>query len=687
MKKLIHFCLLVVLVTSCSTDHRIIDNPYIESATSQIYDVTRVELSDTATVVHLEAHYLPGWWIMPLRAMCLRVDGEKYTATRLEGANFDERFWMHPDGHAPMIATFPPIPKGAKAMDLFNGYYEIGTERLFGIDLTGRKRTPKYHKDLPRKFRKPIDKGEVELPELSYKVGESEMRLHLLGYRDSLMDNRVEIVVKNIFDDEVVYYSTVDTEGNLSFRMPLYGTSLIQIGYLGSYNRFHFYIGASHNNMPAHERIYHLYIDPGEVTDVYIDLTKRGEWLRNRRNGVCTYDMGIYTSGRYAEVNRQMNSLPYQVFMDPLPRLHNFVDYRVSTEEYIAQVTKCYHECRDSIASAKDLTPLQKRISTVQLNEEYVSYAANPEGVLMGNFCRGGGRNYGRHQWPDSVKMAEFTLEQRRDMVREMGLSGELSILEQLADTQLARVCSFDELGYKFDFYNDVANAHWPYRTIIRHKQLDSVSVKRIKEIKTKEVVTLLNDMITEDQKQVVEAAESVVFEPTPQGEAKEVFDAIVARHKGKVVVLRNWYNFNFSDFSSLHEMRREADLRRETSEQGVVWIDLNYAYPYEMKDPARLASIKRIMMETTDGLHYILPVDHVLDLFLLIDKESKYRNGPMPRYYIVDKQGNAEPQVINIYGNRYSDDDYNGVRDTDRLRRIIEEKLQQDYSTIQVNS
>ncbi|MBE6214432.1 MAG: hypothetical protein E7131_07140 [Rikenellaceae bacterium] len=677
MKKLIHFCLLVVLVTSCSTDHRIIDNPYIESATSQIYDVTRVELTDTATIVHLEAHYLPGWWIMPLRAMCLRVDGEKYTATRLEGANFDERFWMHPDGHAPMIATFPPIPKGAKAMDLFNGYYEIGTERLFGIDLTGRKRTPKYHKDLPRKFRKPIDKGEVELPELSYKVGESEMRLHLLGYRDSLMDNRVVIVVKNIFDDMGVYYSTVDTEGNLSFRIPLYGTSLIQIGYLGAYNRFHFYIGASHNNLPAHERIYHLYIDPGEVTDVYIDLTKRGEWLRNRRNGVCTYDMGIYTSGRYAEVNRQMNNLPYQVLMDPLPRLHNFIDYRVSTEEYIAHVTKCYHECRDSIASAKDLTPLQKRISTVQLNEEYVSYAANPEGVLRGNFCWGGGRNYQYYsKLPDSVKLAEFTLEQKRGMVREMGLTGDLSVLEQLADIKLARVCTVDELGYKFDFYNDVAHARRPYRMIIQHKQLDSVSVERIKEIKTKEVVTMLNDMITEDQKQVVEAAESVVFEPTPQGEAKEVFDAIVARHKGKVVVLRNWYYSGFSDFPSLHEVRREVDLRRETSEQGVVWIDLNYTYPYEMDDPSRLAGIKRIMMETTDGLHYILHHGHALDIFLLIDKESEHRRGPMPQYYIVDKQGNAEPQAINIYGNRHTDEDYNGVRDTDRLRRIIEEKL-----------
>ena len=139
---------------------------------------------------------------------------------------------------------------------------------------------------------------------------------------------------------------------------------------------------------------------------------------------------------------------------------------------------------------------------------------------------------------------------------------------------------------------------------------------------------------------------------------------------------MRNWYYVDFSDCPSLHEMRREADFRRQTSEQGVVWIDLNYIYPYEMEEPSVLAGIKRIMMEATDGLHYILPVKQALDIFLLLDKESEHRRGPMPQYYIVDKHGNVEPQAIDIYGNRYSDEDYNGVRDTDKLRNKLREKL-----------
>ncbi len=570
MKKFTTLLLLALVLSSCNDSHRIIDNPYIESANSNIYDVTRVELSDTATVVHIEAHYLPGWWIMPLRAMCLRVDGEKYTATKLEGANFDERFWMHPEGHAPMIATFPPIPKDAKQMDLFNGYYEISTDRLFGIDLTGKKRARKYHKDLPRKFRKPIATGEVELPELSYAIGESEMRLHLLGYRDSLMDSRVELWVRDIFDERL-YYSDVDAEGNLSFRMPLYGTSLVDIGYMDTYQH-----GVYHNSVTDAKR-YSVYVEPGEVTDVYIDLTKRGEWLRNRRNGLHTYDMGLYTSGRYAEVNRQINSLPYQVKMDPQPMLNNFVDYRMTTDEYISHVKARYHECRDSIANARDLTPMQKRYSVAQLNEEYAMYAMDPVGFLYSNFRLGGGRNYQGRYLPDSVKLAEFDIQHTADMVREMNLKAEdLSIFEQRIHTNISRACSHEEIGYAFDFFTDLySNVYYTvYNKIMYWKQLDPADIEKIDRVKNKALVDMLRAMIAEKQQRAVTVAENVVFEPTPEGSAKEIFDAIMAPHKGKVVVMCQRHLIG-DERSELNDVRKFAQLRRETSEQDVVWIDL----------------------------------------------------------------------------------------------------------------
>lgn len=667
MKKFINLLLLTLVVSSCNDSHRIIDNPYVESANSNIYDVTRVELSDTATVVHLETYYLPGWWIMPLRAMCLRVDGEKYTATKLEGANFDERFWMHPDGHAPMIASFPPIPKDAKQMDFFNGYYEVSTDRLFGIDLTGKKRARKYHKDLPLKYRKPIAKGDVKLPELSYAIGESEIRLHLLGYRDSLMDSRVKIGVRDIFDKRL-YYSNVDAEGNLSFRMPLYGTSLVEIGYMDAFRHENYFLSATD------ARIYSVYVEPGEVTDVYIDLTKRGEWLRNRRNGLHTYDMGLYTSGRYAEVNRQINSLPYQVRMDPRPILHNFVDYRMSTEDYISHVKARYHECRDSIANARDLTPMQKRYSVSRLNDEYAMYAMDPVGFLFNNFRLGGGRNYHGIHLPDSVKLAEFNLGHTADMVREMNLKADdLSIFEQMSRTNISVACCHEEFGYAFDFFAEVRlNIFDVYKKIINWRQLEPADIEKINGVKNKALVDMLRAMIAEKQQRAVTVAENVFFEPTPEGSAKEMFDAIMAPHKGKVVVMRQRHLIR-NEREELNDVRKFSQLRRETSEQGVVWIDLCWSRPTDFGYTPSLAALKSALLESSESLHYMLPAE----------KEREMRNaiaegydGSYPHYYIIDRQGNVEPYSSYPYGNVQTGSTTDGIRVTDKLRRKIQEKL-----------
>lgn len=669
MKKFTTLLLLTLVMSSCNASHRIIDNPYIESANSNIYDVTRVELSDTATVVHIEAHYLPGWWIMPLRAMCLRVDGEKYTATKLEGANFDERFWMHPEGHAPMIATFPPIPKDAKQMDLFNGYYEISTDRLFGIDLTGKKRARKYHKDLPLKYRKPIAKGEVELPELSYAIGESEIRLHLLGYRDSLMDSRVGLCVRDIFDERL-YYSDVDAEGNLSFRMPLYGTSLIEIGYMDAFNN------GRNNRLITDAKKYSVYVEPGEVTDVYIDLTKRGEWLHNRRNGLHTYDMGLYTSGRYAEVNRQINSLPYQVTMDPQPVLHNFVDYRMSTDEYISHVKARYHECRDSIANARDLTPMQKRYSVFLLNVEYTTYAADPVGFLYSNFRWGGGRNYQGRYLPDSVKLAEFDIKHTADMVREMNLKAEdLSIFEQRTHTNIARMCCYEEYGYAFDFFTELYfSALGVYHKIMRWEQLEPADIQKIDEVKNKALVDMLRAMIAEKQQRAATVAENVVFEPTPEGSAKEIFDAIMAPHKGKVVVMCQKHLIS-DERSELNDVRKFSQLRRETSEQGVVWIDLCWDMATSYGGTPSLAVLKSALLESPESQHYILPAEKEREMRLAI---AEGYDGMYPHYYIVDRQGNVEPYSSYPYGNVWTGTHPDGIRETDKLRRKIQEKLKE---------
>ena len=96
MKKFINLLLQTLVVSSCNDSHRIIDNPYVESANSNIYDVTRVELSDTATVVHLETHYLPGWWIMPLRLKSIRFSRTLRRFSILIRRQMPIAIWLRP---------------------------------------------------------------------------------------------------------------------------------------------------------------------------------------------------------------------------------------------------------------------------------------------------------------------------------------------------------------------------------------------------------------------------------------------------------------------------------------------------------------------------------------------------------------------------------------------------------------
>ena len=45
------------LLPSCTPANRVVENPLIATANTQTLDIVKVELSDTATVLHMNAYY------------------------------------------------------------------------------------------------------------------------------------------------------------------------------------------------------------------------------------------------------------------------------------------------------------------------------------------------------------------------------------------------------------------------------------------------------------------------------------------------------------------------------------------------------------------------------------------------------------------------------------------------------
>ena len=49
-----------LMLAACSTGPKVVENPLIESSNSMTLDVSKVELTDTATVLHVDAYFSSG---------------------------------------------------------------------------------------------------------------------------------------------------------------------------------------------------------------------------------------------------------------------------------------------------------------------------------------------------------------------------------------------------------------------------------------------------------------------------------------------------------------------------------------------------------------------------------------------------------------------------------------------------
>ena len=63
-------------ITSCmSAESRTVDYPFIGYANTNVLDVARVELTDTATLVKFDVRFRPKYWIQVGYDVVLKADG------------------------------------------------------------------------------------------------------------------------------------------------------------------------------------------------------------------------------------------------------------------------------------------------------------------------------------------------------------------------------------------------------------------------------------------------------------------------------------------------------------------------------------------------------------------------------------------------------------------------------------
>ena len=268
-----------MLIVSCTPEVKVIENPIFEQTLTRILDISRVEISDSTTLVTVDVTYYPNYWIMFSKETRIEVEGQEFVATAIEGAEFDKQFWLPESGKATLKLTFPPISKKAKSMNFIEGHKDSDW-KIYDIDLTGRKKEiAKWHPELPEELRKEIN--DMEIPKPILEKGRTKVRIHLMGFKDG-MDSSIELKASSsafVNDDKKVIYDP--EKGYAETELLLFGSTRYNI-----WNR----------NMNGV-----FWVAPNDEMDVYVDCRQFTKTVYTRREGRDEYmPASIFTTGVFS---------------------------------------------------------------------------------------------------------------------------------------------------------------------------------------------------------------------------------------------------------------------------------------------------------------------------------------------------------------------------------------------------
>ncbi|MFV0593079.1 MAG: TlpA family protein disulfide reductase [Draconibacterium sp.] len=245
---------LILLMAACTGEKTMqypltVENPFVTFSKTSSISITKMELTDSATVLSVHATYRPHNWITISKECQLISDGG--TALPLlsaEGIQIDSLFGMPESGEADFILTFGAMPANAKYFDFIECDHD-GCFNLYGIYFS----SDKPEMEIPSEW-KNISYPENEiLPVSTISKDSAVVTGSLLGYRPEM-----DIAVK-------LYYSpfgqnqkdlTVPLDANGNFR-------LVTTPYLP---------GSAF--LVVQRYAYSIFLVPGEETSVFLDLTK-----------------------------------------------------------------------------------------------------------------------------------------------------------------------------------------------------------------------------------------------------------------------------------------------------------------------------------------------------------------------------------------------------------------------------
>ncbi|WP_294607237.1 TlpA disulfide reductase family protein [uncultured Bacteroides sp.] len=288
MKRL-NFLLSSLLLCICCTiqaKNKVIEQPpFIVSSTTSI-EVSKVEISDTATILHIYAKYRPKNWIKIAAGSYLKDNnGETYPLRSGIGITPDKEFWMPESGEAEFQLVFPPLPASVTSVDFTEGADIENGFSIWGIQLKG-KNLPKLI--LPKEAVVHKVDMKAELPEPVVGYDKAILKGKLLDFYPGMSSPITLVAWESAKGDLSEILIDIQSDGSFSKEVPLTSSTPCTIYMSGS--------------SPLQ-----IFMEPGQTTEVYINMREISRRSSKFHKEGKPYGEIIYINGPLAAIAQELN--------------------------------------------------------------------------------------------------------------------------------------------------------------------------------------------------------------------------------------------------------------------------------------------------------------------------------------------------------------------------------------------
>ena len=607
MKKLLSTLLLALTTIAGWAQKEVVwENPSAFTGSGNIeFDITKMELKETETVMHFRVKFIPNYWIRFAKESFLKTpDGKEYavvsgkkTSEAESDVELDSLFWMPESGLADLVLHFKPVPTDTKEIDFIEGYDE-GAFRFFNICDKKTKKEPEW----PAEWKGVKYAKDEKLPEAKIGKGVARIKVKLLGYKPGMgMELRVggfrPLGEKEYFDKS---FPLAD-DGTATAEIPLRMTREVSVGVSGV-------AGGP------------LVIAPGQEIALLMNI---GEG--NNRP--------LAMKGFLAKTNMDLN----EAFVKLLPKDAQVIRYeglsQCDTPEKRLAWLKNEFDKKIAEVKASDYTTAAKDLLCMEAEGEFVEWSrffgGNYTNLMM---TTGKARIASQKDYSNLLRANDSLL-----VLSEAEKAYSYQYLDKPTSPCSDRFWTLPLSQLDKDFstrapwLNELQTVFFMFST--DEKEWDGLMAQ----MKYEDCKGIVTDYQKEQERLAQELAqkESIFFKKFDDVKPENILQTILDRYKGKAVLIDMWATWCGPCRAGHKAM---APMKEQMKGQNVQFVYIT--------SPSSPMSTWQEMIKEIDGDHYYLTPEQYSYIL------AKYESSGIPTYAVYNTQGEQTYKVIGFPGN-----------------------------------